>query len=171
MENTITYKGIIHFDPEDKTNKHKNQSSWKKVAMIMMDGEICEYYRWFIEKRYGLKLLKPLRGPHISFINDSVKDIIKNSGLNIKDVNILWNKLKEKYEGKEIEIVLDLDIRGNSKHYWLNIPNEERNLINSIRKEIYLGRSFYSPHLSIGYVNEKEISNSEYILKYMIDYE
>ncbi len=43
MKNTITIQGVIQFDPEDKTPKHKNQASWKKVAMVLFDGEIAEY--------------------------------------------------------------------------------------------------------------------------------
>jgi hypothetical protein len=30
MGNTITLTGKIKFEPEDKTTKHKSQSSWKK---------------------------------------------------------------------------------------------------------------------------------------------
>ena len=75
LKNTITYRGKILFDPLDKTTKHKKQSTWKKVAIISFEGEIVEYYAWFLFKRYGLKLNKPIRKSHITFINDSLRDL------------------------------------------------------------------------------------------------
>ena len=86
MKNEITYRGTIIFDPKDRTAKHKAQASWKKIAMIEFGGDMCDYYAWFIKKRYGVTLNSPLRGPHISFINDHVNDLNggfydkKNSG-------------------------------------------------------------------------------------------
>jgi len=148
MENIIKYKGKILFDPIDKTSKHEKQASWKKVAMILLDGDICEYYSWFLEKRYGIKINIPLRGPHISFINDSIYDIIKNSGLNEKEVNILWDNVKNKWNGKEIELLLNLDARSSSEYWWLNIVEYEQ--LNIIRKELGLSDPFYKFHMSIG---------------------
>jgi hypothetical protein len=40
----IRLKGKILFNPENKTRKHGNQASWKKMAIVMLDGDICEYY-------------------------------------------------------------------------------------------------------------------------------
>jgi hypothetical protein len=37
----------------------------EKMAMILLDGDVTEYYAWFIQKRYNLILNKPL-GVHIS---------------------------------------------------------------------------------------------------------
>lgn len=37
--NEFTLKGTIIFDPKDKTNKHKNQASWKKIAMVVFDDK------------------------------------------------------------------------------------------------------------------------------------
>ena len=76
--NTIKLIGRIHFDPPNKTSKHINQSSWKRVAMVMLEGDICEYYSWFINKRYNLPLNRLLRKAHITFINDSYKDLSNN---------------------------------------------------------------------------------------------
>ena len=39
-KNYITYKGTIHFDPVNKTKKHESQADWKRMALIMFDGEI-----------------------------------------------------------------------------------------------------------------------------------
>lgn len=168
MNNKIILSGKIVFDPTNKTNKHNNQASWKRMAMIMLDGDITDYYAWFIKKRYNLILNKPLRGAHISFINDSNRDIKNGSGLiNEKDVDLLWNLVKQKWDGKEIEVVLDTDVKfaKNGKHIWLNIPNENRSLIHEIRKELGLERPYFGLHMSIGYANDKNIEYFNYIRK------
>jgi hypothetical protein len=169
--NLITYKGIIHFDPTNKTKKHELQSDWKRMALVMLSGEICEYYAWFIEKRFNLKLNKPLRNAHLSLINDSVNDIKKSTHLIDEEIVILWETVKNKWDNKEIEVVLDLDIRGNSKHYWMNAPKEKNIILSEVRNEIGLADPYYKFHVSIGYVNEKNREISEYVLKYMINYE
>lgn len=171
MNNIITYKGFIVFDPKDKTNKHEEQSSWKKIAMVMMPGEICEYYNWFIKTRYGFELNKPLRGAHISFINDSYRDIKIGCGISKdEEVDSIWDELKKKWDGKEVEITLDLDVRSNEQHWWLNIPNEYRTQLHDIRKEVGLGRPYYGLHMSIGHANERNKEQAEYIRTLCIKY-
>ena len=164
MINEITYKGIIHFDPEDKTRKHLKQSEWKKIALIMFDGDMCDYYAWFLKKRYDIVLNTPIRKSHISFINDSISDIKK--GLNCDDITAQksWNALKKKWNNVEIEVALDLDVRSDSNHWWLNIPQNKRDFLHSIRNEIGLGRPYFGLHMSIGYANDKNIEQSKYIL-------
>ena len=66
---TVTMTGTIKFDPKDKTKKHAKQASWKKLAMVIFDGDVTEYYGWLIKRRYNLQLNKPLRGGHITFIS------------------------------------------------------------------------------------------------------
>jgi hypothetical protein len=150
MKDTITLKGRILFDPKDYTTKHKKQSSWKKMAMIMFDGDWCEYYAWFIWKRYHLKLASPLRGAHISFINDRESD-----------TNGKWEEVKKRWHGKEIEVVLFVDPRTDAQHWWLNIPEEERGQIHAIRAELGLGRPFYGLHMTIGYPRDSDDSDPE----------
>ena len=125
-KNYITYKGIIHFDPVNKTKKHESQANWKRMAMVIFDGEISEYYAWFLKKRYNLVLNKPLRGSHISFINDSINDICKGLKCSENEAIQAWDNLREKWDGKEIEIVLDLDMRSDITHWWLIVSQEER---------------------------------------------
>jgi len=158
VNNMIQLKGKIIFDPVDKTTKHNNQASWKKVAMIVFEGDICGYYAWFINKRYSLTLNKPLRGAHITFINDRGSDM-----------NGLWEDVKAKYNGTEINVIIDVDPRTDSDepnstgHWWLNVPEEARVELQGIREELGLGRPFYGLHLSIGHANEKNIEHSAYI--------
>jgi hypothetical protein len=172
MENNyIKLKGKIVFDPQDKTRKHSNQASWKKIAMIMFEGDICEYYAQFVDKRYNLKLNKPLRGAHISFINDSLRDI--KTGLNIsseQEAQKQWEILKEKWDGVEVEVSLDPDIRSDGDHWWLVVPEEKRDDIHKIRAEIGLERPFFGLHLQIGHANEKNINHSKYIVNLVSKY-
>ena len=97
----ITLTGTIHFDPINKTKKHELQADWKRMALVLFDGNICQYYAWFIEKRYSIVLNKPLRGAHISFINDSIRDIKLGTGIvNDEEVEILWESVKNKWDNK-----------------------------------------------------------------------
>lgn len=158
MKDMIRISGKIYFDPEDKTNKHKNQATWKRVAMVLIDGDVSEYYAWFINRRYNLVLNRPLRGPHVTFVNDRASDM-----------NDKWDDVKNKWDGKEIEIVLSIDPRTDSDdekskgHWWLNVPEEHRIQLHSIRAELGLGRPFFGLHMTIGYANEKNIYHSKYI--------
>lgn len=163
MEDSITLVGKIQFEPENKTKKHESQASWKKMAMVLIEGDITPYYAWFIEKRYNLVLNKPLRGAHVSFINDSIKDMSLDGKRSVKEVEALWESVKKKWDGKQIPIMLDVSPRTDSKHWWLNIPHEYRGLLQGIRNELGLGKPYWGMHLSIGYANEKNIDHSIYI--------
>lgn len=154
----IKQKGIIQFELKDVTNKHKLQSSWKRTAMVKIDGDITHYYAWFLEKRYGLILNKPLRGAHITFINDRASDM-----------NDKWDEVKTKWNGKEIEISLSVDIRTSGEHWWLNIPEEDRTELHNIRAELGLGRPHWGLHLSIGYAAHLQLEQSKYIHNLIIN--
>ena len=163
--NKITLTGKIGFDPQDFTKKHLLQSSWKKIAMIFFEGEVCQYYGWFIQRRYNLILNPPLRGGHVSFINDSYRDLGVNGTKSNEEIDSDWDRLKSKWDGKDIDIVLDVNPRTDSSNWWLNIPQEDRDELHAIRAEIGLGRPHWGLHMSIGYANEKNIFHSEYIHK------
>ena len=163
MKDRITLTGKIGFAPEDKTKKHLLQSSWKKVAMVFIEGDICEYYAWFLKKRYDITLNKPIRGAHVSFINDSMTDLTQNNIKSEEEALKLWEDVKNKWDGKEIDIVFDLNPKTNDRTWWLNIPHEERQCLQVIRDELGLGKPFFGLHMSIGYVNEKNLGQSVYI--------
>jgi hypothetical protein len=133
------------------------------MAMIFIDGDVCEYYAWFIKKRYSIALNKPLRGAHISFINDSMRDLSLNGTRNEEEIEAVWEVVKQKWDGKKIEVVLDLNPKTDSRTWWLNIPHEERNKIQAIRDELGLDKPFFGLHMSVGYANEKNIEHSTYI--------
>lgn len=163
MKDRITLYGKIGFEPENKTKKHNEQSSWKRMAMVHVDGDVTEYYSWFIKRRYNLELNKPLRGAHISFINDSIRDLTQNGVIPFDEMNKTWEAVKTKWDKQVIPVTLDLDPRTDDKHWWLNIPHDERELLHGIRAELGLGRPFWGLHMTIGYANEKNLFHSQYI--------
>jgi hypothetical protein len=158
----ITVEGKIVFDVSEETTKHKNQSSWKKIAMVFIQGELCPYYAWFIERRFNLVLNKPLRGAHVSFINDSIKEISKNGELSNAEVNKLWKDVKKRWDGKKITISLDVDPKIGDSHWWLKVIDDNKFLTN-IRNELGLKNPFFGYHMTIGYVNEKYKFHHDYI--------
>ncbi len=157
-KNTIKLKGTILFDPPNITKKHKKQSSWKKHAMIVFEGDLCEYYSWFIFKRYMIKLNPPLRRPHITFVNDRKSEI-----------NNKWEEVKSKWNHKKIDIILNIEPRtdsdneGSKCHWWLNVPEEYRCDIQKIREEAGLSKPFFGLHMTIGFANSKNVEQSKYI--------
>ncbi len=155
--------GKIVFEPENKTKKHNAQASWKHIAMVLIGGEVTEYYAWYIQKRFNLTLNKPLRGAHISFINDSFRDMSQNGSRSLEDVKRAWNAAKVKWDGKRIPIMLNLNPRTDDKHWWLNVDHEYRDKLHGIRAEVGLGKPFFGLHMSIGYANEKNLEHSKYI--------
>lgn len=142
MKTTFKIKGKIVFDPPDITSKHKNQGEWKKVAYVEFGGDIKKYYRWFINKRYTIPLGEPIRKAHITFINDSHRDM----GEGVKD----WDVVKRKWNGKYIDVVLSVDVRGDGINWWLVVPEEHRTELHAIRAELNLGRPYFGLHMTIG---------------------
>ncbi len=159
--NKITIPGKIIFDPKDATKKHENQSSWKKVAMIVFEGghDIVRYYAWLIQKRYGVILNLPLRKAHVTVINDALRDMASND----KEALELWKKTKQKWHNKNVEVVLDLDVRTNGKYWWLRADADENILFKEIRNDAGLKEPYFNFHLTIGFPNEYNIDHSNYI--------
>ena len=155
--------GKIEFEVENKTKKHHNQSSWKKMVMIMIDGDIAEYYAWFIESRYNLVLNSPLRGAHVSLVNDSIKELSCGDTKTIDEINKTWELVKNKWDKKIIPIYLDIDTCTDGKHWWLRVSHDERDLMHGIRSELGLSKPFFDLHMTIGYANEIHEEHSEYI--------
>ena len=145
-------KGKIIFDPINVTKKHHLQSEWKKTAIVKFNCELCSYYSWFIEKRYSIKLNKPLRGTHITILNEI-----------INDDDYLY--AKEIFNGREISITYDPTyIRTNSKgHWWIKVYSND---IENIRRSMGLDPNpFYGLHLTIGNATHLNLEQSLYIKK------
>lgn len=141
--------GVLEFQPQNITKKHNNQSSWKRIAMIRCYDDTAAYYSWFLDKRFNLKLNRPLRGSHITFIND-------------KDIEVPnFNEISKIYNKKTIKFYIDPRPFSNGLHWWLRIYSPESEHI-----RILCGGSakpFFGMHLTLGYANEKNIEHSQYI--------
>jgi hypothetical protein len=151
----IEVNGKIWFDPKNVTKKHNAQAEWKRMAMVMFEDDTAEYYSWFVNKRYNLILNRPLRGPHISFINDSIRDM--------GDKADMWDSVKEKYNGTEVKLILDTNVKSDSKHWWLPVEYGSRQPLLDIRSELGLDKPYWGMHMTIGYSNEMNIEHSKYI--------
>jgi hypothetical protein len=60
-----------------------------------------------------------------------------------------------------------LNPKTDGRTWWFNVPDEERELLQSIRTELGLGKPFFGMHMSLGYANEKNIEHSEYLFNMM----
>lgn len=131
----IKIKGIIEFAPEDKTSKHRSQSTWKRVAMIRTNCDLDRYYSWFLKKRFNLELSRTLRGTHITFINDRM-------------CFDTFEQAKQIFDGKEITFYYEVEPRTNGEYWWLRVHSPEAE---SIREAMGLSREPYHPfHLTLG---------------------
>lgn len=147
----ISVKGKIYFQPENKTRKHIEQSSWKRIAMIVVNDDLTKYYSWFIEKRFNLKLNPPLRGTHVTFINDHSDKVP-----HFEEVSKIFHR-------KEIEFWIDPSVRTNGKHWWLPVRCKDAE---SIR--IACGGSpqpEHKFHLTIGLATGRYLEHSKLIHK------
>ena len=149
-----TIQGKILFDPIDLTKKHVSQSSWKKIVIALIEGDICEYYAWFIKKRYNIKLNSPLRGAHFTIINDIVSDLKK------------YNYINKNYNNKIINIKISDQIKTDGLHYWLICESEDAM---KIRNKCNLSSiPYWGFHITIGIIagREYEIEHANYIFSF-----
>lgn len=147
-------KGVLVFDPINVTKKHNAQSTWKKVAIVKFDCELYDYYSWFLKKRFNLFLNKPLRGTHLTFINDIVDDNV-------------YLKAKEMFDGKEVTVYYDPTIVRSNKsgHWWLK--SESLDCAN-IRSVMGLGDPYFGYHITIGLATHLQLEHSKYITEQCI---
>ena len=154
----LELKTKIIFDPKDLTKKHVSQGSWLKVSICQTECDIHEYYAWFLNTRFNLKLNKPIRKAHITIIKDKIPDIE------------LYKQAKQMFDGKEVVFKYDPnEIRTNGKHWWLKVYSDD---VKNIRTILGLTPEPKHPfHLTIGYANEKYIDHSKYILETITRYD
>lgn len=171
LKNILKYNGTIVFDVDNVTKKQLSQSSWKRLAFVMLpESDILEYYRWFVLKRYNLKLNKPLRQAHISFLNDSINDIMLGLNCTEEVAQQKYELFKNKWDGQNIDIYLDVDVRANNKFWWLNIPEIYRKELHDIRKDIGLSRPYFGLHMTIGTVKESDKDFNQYIINNILKF-
>ena len=146
--------GKIEFDPVNVTKKHNKQASWKKTAMIKFDCDIWEYYSWFLKKRFNLYLNKPLRGTHLTIINDKFDP----------ETEYLYDQGRQLFHGKEIRIQYDPTlIRANDKgHWWIKADSDDAR---NIRSVIGLDPNpYFGFHITVGLATHLQLEHSKYIL-------
>lgn len=150
-------RGKIEFDPINITKKHEGQSSWKKIVIVKFNDDICEYYSWFLKTRFDLILNKPLRGSHITIINDRCDDDI-------------YIQAREIFNNKEIIFEYDpIYIRSNDKgHWWIRAYSQDAA---NIRNVMGLNDPFFGLHLTIGKANEQNLEHSKYITRQCIKFD
>lgn len=141
--------GKLQFDPINVTKKHNRQASWKKTVVVKFDCDTHDYYSWFIRKRFGLKLNKPLRGTHITIINDIVD-------------NDIYDQAREMFNGKEITIEYDpTQIRMNDTHVWIKAYSDDAK---NIRIAMGLNPDpYFGLHLTIGLATHLQAEHLRYI--------
>jgi hypothetical protein len=159
--------GKLVIDPINKTKKQLIQSNWKKTAIIQVNDDVHLYYKWLIERRYPLIfgqksetgwINPPLRGTHITIINDRYGDDYK------------WNEFRNLFNNTELNFEYDpLDgIRNNGEHIYIkvNCPDGQ-----NLRNVLGLGEPYYGFHLTIGRIDpnsQYKFEHNKWVSKYMI---
>jgi hypothetical protein len=155
----IEVKGIIEFEPENKTRKHAEQSEWKRVVMIRVDDDTSAYYAWFLKRRFNLELNKPLRGTHVTFISDKFNDK-------------KYEEAKRMFDGAPITFYHEIEPCSNGEHWWLRVHCEDAE---NIREFLGLARNpYFGMHLTLGRAEEKypegAEENNNYVMKVKKDF-
>ena len=156
MNSWIKTNGKLIFDPDHKTKKHIKQGSWKRTAIIFIQDDLSSYYSWFIKKRYNLDLSTPLRGSHLTIINDKIQS------------NVKYLTTRNIHKNKIIDIEYSPEFKTDGSYWWLNAkcPQAE-----NIRTEAGLSSiPYFNFHITIGRPHERQIEHSNYIHRQIIRY-
>ena len=150
-------QGIIVFDPVPLTGSVDKmfKPGW---MLLSVRCDIDKYYRWFLRKRYGIELMMPAWGPHIS--------VIRGEGINGEGNNLdkeLWQSFKDKYNGQKVDFFHEVEPRTNGKHWWLRVECE---YLKNIRHEMGLDKEGkFNLHLTLGMPHPLHLDHSYYIWK------
>ena len=141
--------GKIVFDPIPLTGKVEKMFKpyW---AIIVTNDDIDDYYRWHLQKRFGIILQAPAWGPHVTIADGTEPKNIK-----------IWEEVKSKYNNQLIEFEYEIFIKSNSKHWWLKVVCPE---VDVIRKELEFDSDLkWSLHLTLGLPIPRLVEHSVYI--------
>jgi hypothetical protein len=138
----------IIFDPADLTRKHEKHSAWKKHVIAFIDEpDFCDYFSWFIKKRYNLALVPPIRGVHMTVVNDRLSDGIDSD-------ETKYRRSKELYDGMMIDINYNTDVRTDGKYWWFNAQSNDALFI---RQQIGLKPTpYFGFHITVARVEGRE---------------
>ena len=150
MKPLLEVKARIEFEPTHYSKKHEEQATWKSVAMVRTECDLHSYYAWFLRKRFDLFLIPPLRGSHVTFINEIVDP---------KE----FEKAKKQFHGKYLTFYYDPVPKSNGAYWWLRVWSPD---IDAIRISMGLSKDpYYGLHITIGYPKKTEVKFSHYILE------
>lgn len=144
----FTSSGFIVFDPIPETGSIDKlfKPYW---AIIATNDDIDDYYRWFIQKRFGLLLQPSAWGPHITF----------SAGYE-PSIPGTWENVKSKYQNSSIEFEYELTPKSDGEYWWLKVYCDE---ILKIRKELYVPDLKWTLHLTLGTPIPRQKEHSAYI--------
>ncbi len=148
----FTVQGRLVFDLPDVTKKHVKQASWKKTALVMIENpDFCNYYAWFVKKRYNLELYRPLRDTHFTVINDKIET---------EEELLKYEEGRAKHNGKMINVEYGIDVRTDDISWWLGARSLEAE---QVRIDCGLpARAYWGFHITIGRVDgDWRIENSK----------
>jgi len=131
-----TGHAYIKYDPPRPGMKTRTQ--WWCIATV--DREISRYYRWWIQKTYGLMLHKPAWDCHISVIRGEKPG---------SDLLNLWKK----YDGMKVSFDYTPYVYPNKGAKFFAIKVQSNDLLH-IRKELQLPTD-YGLHITIGKTYDK----------------
>ena len=142
--------GRIEFEPQHLTKKHVLQYDWKRTAMALTDCDTHLYYAWFLKKRFDLELIRPIRGTHMTFINEVV------------DYDN-FEEAKKIFDGKPLKFYHGIEPRISEEHIWLRAYSPEAE---TIRMMLGLEKDpFFTFHMTLGRINPKQIDQARHILE------
>lgn len=151
--------GKLVIDPVVMTKKQEKQSSWKKTAYINLKCDIDEYYRWLLNTRFNLRLNPPIRGAHVTIINDKFAD------------DKVWAEFREAFNGKPVTFEYDPSlIRTDSQFWWLIVQSPEAQ---ALRDVLGLGKPYYGYHLTVGQASKDVpwiLQHNDYIHRQILKY-
>lgn len=109
---TFKSHGVLRYSPTTTDGKNRASSHGDPKWWVILDccPELIAYYRSLVLKLHGIKLQKPLWGPHIS--------VVRGDNPPNKEV---WAK----HTGKVIEFEYESWIVDNGKHWWLEVECPE----------------------------------------------
>lgn len=98
------------------------------------DDSLVEYYRWWYDRRYHIKLMRPKYGAHISLVRGE-EEGITNGG---------WTR---NMEGPEITFNYSNDLLTVENYVWMPVWGDD---LLRIRREVGLSDPIKPFHMTVG---------------------
>lgn len=133
MDNWVKAKGILVYNPKrDGIKKIRKANDW--ILVVETDPNIAKYYRWWVQKRFGLFLNHTAWKTHISILNGK------------KPVKDEYKEFWKKYDKNWITFEYSVNVEQHWKFWTLPVRSKQ---LESIRKELGFFDD-YPLHITIG---------------------